>query len=103
MATPTPRPVTRALTTTGEHLRRWRLLRGLQVGEVADRAGVSVSTVSRLESGQGASVENLLRVLRALGVMDQMVQALDPLTTDVGRLRAQEQLPKRVRRPREPS
>lgn len=54
----------------------------------------------RLENGQGASLENLLRVARALGVLDSLVTALDPYSTDVGRLRSEEILPKRVRRPR---
>ncbi|MGL5818346.1 MAG: helix-turn-helix transcriptional regulator [Phycicoccus sp.] len=75
----------------------WRKLRHLTAKQVADRAGVSRSTVLRLEGGQGASVENLLRVARALGVLDLLTKALDPYTTDVGRLRADEELPIRVR------
>jgi hypothetical protein len=51
----------------------------------------------RLENGEGASVENLLRVARALGVLDVLVAALDPYATDLGRLRSQEALPERVR------
>lgn len=42
-------------------------------------------------------MENLLKVARALGVLDQLVLSLDPYSTDVGRLRADEQLPGRVR------
>ena len=60
-------------------------------------AGVRRSTVLRLEGGQGASLENLLRVARALGVLDLLTKALDPYDTDVGRLRADEELPTRVR------
>jgi hypothetical protein len=54
----------------------------------------------RLENGDGASLENVLRVARALGVLDSLVTALDPYATDVGRLRSQEALPKRIRPPR---
>jgi hypothetical protein len=54
----------------------------------------------RLENGDGASLENVLRVARALGVLDSLVTALDPYATDVGRLRSQEALPERVRPPR---
>jgi len=43
------------------------------------------------------SIENLLRVLRALGILDTLPRALDPYETDLGRLRADEQLPRRVR------
>jgi hypothetical protein len=42
----------------------------------------------------------MLRVTRALGVLDSLVEALDPYVTDVGRLRSEEALPQRVRQPR---
>lgn len=42
-------------------------------------------------------MENLFRVLRALGVLDALPKAVDPYESDIGRLRADEQLPERVR------
>ena len=93
-----PPPVRRALGVIGEDLGAWRRLRGLTVIDVAERAGIARSTVLRLESGQGASLEALLRVARALGVLDDLVSALDPYRSDIGRLRADDQLPQRVRR-----
>ena len=45
----------------------------------------------------GVSTENLLRVLRIIGIMDTVVKSADPYETDVGRLRMDEILPKRVR------
>lgn len=98
MVRSTPPAVSRAMVDVGESLRTWRRLRELTVAETADRAGVAVSTLQRLEHGQGGTVETLLRVTRALGVLDQLTAALDPMTTDVGRLRATEALPTRVRR-----
>jgi len=100
VATKTPVAVTGAQTRIGEHLATWRKLRQLTAAQVADRAGISRHTVMRLESGEGVSMENLLRVARALGVLDMMVSALDPYATDWGRLRSQETLPQRVRPPR---
>lgn len=97
MVSRTPVSVARSLRQVGEHLATWRRLRDLTAAEVADRAGVGVSTVLRLERGQGATLENLLRVARALGVLDSLATALDPYATDVGRLRADEALPQRVR------
>lgn len=99
MTSPRPTPVTRSLATMGEDLATWRKMRRLTAAEVADRAGVGTSTVLRLERGDGATLENLLRVARALGVIDLIATALDPYQTDVGRLRADEALPTRVRRP----
>jgi transcriptional regulator with XRE-family HTH domain len=81
----------------GEDLGTWRRLRRLTAAQVADRAGISRYTVMRLENGEGATMENLLRVARALGVLDQLVGAVDPYQTDVGRLRSEEALPQRVR------
>lgn len=93
-----PIPVQRAVREVAEDVTTWRKLRGLTQAQLADRAGVSLATLRRLERGDsGISLENLLRVLRGLGVMDGVVAALDPYTTDVGRLRAGEQLPERVR------
>jgi transcriptional regulator with XRE-family HTH domain len=100
MTTPTPLPVQRAARGIGEHLVAWRKLRGLTIEQVADRAGVSDKTVSRLATDPGSvSLENLLRVARALGILDSLVAATDPLSTDIGRLRAGERLPQRVRHP----
>ncbi|WNM23515.1 helix-turn-helix domain-containing protein [Demequina capsici] len=93
-----PLPVRRALTQMGEDLATWRRLRHLTVAEVADRAGIGTSTVIRLEHGEGASLANTLAVARALGVLDLIARSLDPYETDLGRARADETLPRRVRR-----
>ena len=96
-ATPTPPAVARALTALGEDISTWRRLRRLTSAQVAERAGLSRSTVASLENGKGASLENTLRIARALGVLDELAASIDPYATDVGRLRSEEILPKRVR------
>jgi transcriptional regulator with XRE-family HTH domain len=99
-ASRTPLAVANGQRRIGEDLATWRRLRRLTAAQVADRAGISRYTVMRLENGEGATMENLLRVARALGVLDQLVEAVDPYQTDVGRLRSEEALPQRVRPPR---
>jgi transcriptional regulator with XRE-family HTH domain len=94
----TPTAVTRAQRVLGEDLCTWRKLRQLTAAEVANRAGVGVNTVLRLEKGEGATLENVLRVARAVGVLDLVTNSLDPYATDVGRLRSEQALPTRVRR-----
>lgn len=95
---PTPLAVRRGLARVGENLAAWRKLQGLTAAQVADRAGVHQQTVLRLERGEGGvSLENTLRIARALGLLDRVGAALDPYETDVGRLRSEEALPKRVR------
>ncbi len=97
----TPIPVKRALRALGEDVVTWRKLQRLTAAQVADRAGIDVKTLRALEHGEGSiSLENTLRVARAIGVLDTFVGALDPYTTDVGRLRAEERLPTRVRQSR---
>lgn len=94
----TPLPIRRASRELAGHVVTWRKLRGLTQAQLADRANVSRGTLVRLEHGDGGvSVENLLRVLRGLGLLDELPKALDPYETDVGRLRSEERLPQRVR------
>jgi transcriptional regulator with XRE-family HTH domain len=96
----TPLAVANGQRRIGEHLATWRRLRRLTAAQVADRAGLSRHTVMRLENGEGASLDSMLRIARALGVLDSLVAALDPYATDVGRLRSEEALPERVRTPK---
>jgi len=93
-----PLSVRRAERQLAEHLVAWRKLRGLTQAQLADRSGVARGTLQRIEAAHsGVSVENLLRVLRGLGLLDTLPNALDPLASDVGRLRSEQQLPQRVR------
>ena len=94
----TPLAVDRALRVLGEHVSTWRKLNRLTAAQVAERANISRETLRAIEQGKGtASTENLLRVLRIIGIMDGVVAAADPYQTDVGRIRMDEVLPKRVR------
>jgi transcriptional regulator with XRE-family HTH domain len=94
----TPPQLSRALRSLGEDVTAWRKLRGLTQTQLADRSDVARTTLIRLEDGDGGvSTENLLRVLRGLGVLGDLTSALDPYESDVGRLRSEQQLPQRVR------
>jgi len=90
--------VTRASKEVGANVRTWRLLLGLTAQQVAERAGIDRGTLRRLETGDGGvSVETMLTVARVLGQLDRLVEALDPYGTDLGRARADQVLPTRVR------
>jgi transcriptional regulator with XRE-family HTH domain len=94
----TPAPVRRAQGSLAASIATWRKLRGLTQAQLAERADVSRGVIRRIEAADGGvSVENLLRILRALGIQDILTEALDPLASDVGRLRSDQELPRRVR------
>jgi len=93
-----PPAIRRALRVWAGDLATWRRLSGLTQSQLADRSDVSRRTLIRLEHGDGGvSLENLLRVLRALGILDLLTKSLDPFESDIGRLRSKEKLPRRVR------
>ncbi|WP_109506948.1 helix-turn-helix domain-containing protein [Nocardioides speluncae] len=66
-----------ALATVGPRLRALRQERGATLAELAETTGVSVSTLSRLESGdRKPTLELLLPLARAHGVsLDELVDA----------------------------
>ncbi len=99
MARPTSVRVVRSAEAIGAQLSAWRRLEGLTAQQVADRAGITRATVAKVEAGDpGVRFGAVLGVARALGVLDRVVEATDPYETDLGRARADEILPRRVRR-----
>ncbi len=59
---------------------------------------MSPDTISRIEKGHATpSTLNLLKIADALGILEHLVTAIDPYESDVGRMRASERLPQRVR------
>jgi len=73
----------------GERIRQWRMVLGLTAQNVCERAGITRDTLRKLENGDtSVKSETLLQVLRAMGMLDAMLEALDPFKYDVGRLRS---------------
>ncbi len=90
--------IDRELTEFGAHVRGWRMVLGLTAQQVSERAGITRDTLRKIESGDpGVGFGNVAQVLRALGVLDQAVQSVDPLGSDIGRLRAGNLTKKRAR------
>lgn len=89
----------RTAENIGQQFLTWRKLQGLTAQQVADRAGLSRATLRKIEHGElGVGLESFLDVARVLGLSPQLNSAFDPYETDMGRARADEQLPQRVRR-----
>lgn len=66
------------LAELGARLVRTRLERNLTQRELAEEAGVERKAVQRIEAGESVKLTSLLRVLRALGLLD----ALDRLVPE---------------------
>jgi len=95
---PLPVKVSHAATVLGEQVSTWRKLQGLTAAQLAERAGITRGTLRRLEHGDpGVGLGVFLAIAHALGQMDGVVKALDPYETDLGRARADWNLPRRVR------
>lgn len=73
----------------GDGLRALRLDRNLEQKTLAAQAGVSLTALKNLESGKGANVSTLVRILRALGREDWLktiapVATINPLSLPAG-------------------
>lgn len=64
----------------GEDIRSLRLQKNLTQPSLAAQAGVSMTALRHLESGCGANLFTLIRVIRALG-KQEWLQALAPRVT----------------------
>ena len=60
------------LAEVGRRIARYRLNLNLTQAALAIEAGVSAPTVQRLESGRSTQTSNLIRILRALGLLDNL-------------------------------
>lgn len=56
----------------GSRLSRCRIELGMSQAELADQAGLSKRTVERVESGAAAQTATLIRMLRALELLDRL-------------------------------
>lgn len=81
----------------GDWLGRERLRRNVTQAELAHEAGVSKRTVERLERGESVQLASLLRVLRALGLTQQLRVLLPEATpSPIERLRGKSSSRKRA-------
>jgi len=64
----------------GENIKILRLQKNLTQNLLADQAGVSMTALRHLESGQGANLFTLIRIVRALD-KQEWLQALAPRVT----------------------
>lgn len=89
------RSTTELASDLGDRLRALRLRQNVDQRALAARAGVALNAVKNLESGRGATVQSLLKVLRALGRADWL-ESLSP-TVSISPLQVLERASRRQR------
>lgn len=82
----------------GVRLKGVRIRKGLTREELANNATVSLSTISRIENGDGCSLENLCRVMQALGILGNFQNLVKEYEPTFEELCEGKDLPKRVRK-----
>jgi transcriptional regulator with XRE-family HTH domain len=91
-------PVKRALHKLGSDLRDARRRRRIPMALLAERAGLSRTTLTKIEKGDpGASVGAYAAVLFVLGMTDRLADLADPRHDGVGLFLEEERLPQRIR------
>lgn len=76
------------LDELGARLARTRLEQNVSQERLAGEAGISKSTVERVETGREVKLTSLVRILRALGRLELLEQLLpDPLPSPIERAR----------------
>ena len=92
---------TAALEVLGQRIARYRLNRNMTQGALAREAGVSLPTVQRLEGGHSTQATNLIRVLRALQLLDNLDSLVpEPAISPLQQARMQGKTRQRASSPR---
>lgn len=85
------------LEELGARLARTRLEQNVSQEQLASEAGVSKSTIERIETGREVKLTSLVRILRALGRLELLDQLLpEPLPSPIERARLQGRLRQRA-------
>ncbi len=68
----------------GKRLKQHRLAQNLTQAQLAEQVGVGLSTVARIEAGQGGTVENVIRLAIGLGLINEFAELFEykPKTID---------------------
>ena len=65
-----------ALEHMGECVRQLRLRRNITQGELAQDAGVGKSTIERFEKGHSIQLTSLIRIMRKLGKLEELLELI---------------------------
>ena len=90
--------VEESVSQLGAHIKTARLRRRMPQAVVAERAGISLNTLSKIENGDcGVSIGNLTAVLHSLGFTSPWESVASPGEDMTGMLLDERRLPQRAR------
>ena len=93
--------VEESLRTLGANIRIARLRRRLPQAVVAERSGISLNTLSKIENGDtGVSIGNVAAVLQSLGDQAPFASILAGEADTTGLMLEERRLPRRARQPK---
>lgn len=85
----------------GTQLRQLRLRKQIDQKQLSEMAGVALNAVKNLESGKGATVSSLVKVLRALGRAEWLQSLAPPVSiSPLQLLKAKQPRQRAARRPK---
>lgn len=100
----TPLNVQKALKRLGHNIQVARKKRRMSVADFASRLQVSKGTITRLEQGDpGVSMKTVAMAFLVLGELHRLAELLDSSKDDTGLLLTDNQLPTRIRAPKQKS
>lgn len=67
----------------GNRLKARRLSLNLTQSALAEKAGIGISTVARIESSQGGTLDNVIRLAIALGMINHFSELFDVAPADI--------------------
>lgn len=74
----------------GQRLKQHRLQQNLTQLQLAQRAGTGLSTIARMEAGQGGTLDNVVRVATALGLINGFAGLFDTTPQNIDEALAQQ-------------
>ena len=93
-----PIPVNSALVKLGQDMNSARRRRRINKELMAERAGISINTLSKIERGDpGTSMAAWASVMFVLGLIENLRDLCDPSHDLTGLMLEEERLPKRIR------
>lgn len=84
------------LKELGQRIKDIRIRRSMTQTELSANAGVSFSTVVRIENGEGVNIENIMKVMRALNLLQNFNDLVPEQELTPEELFQNKQKPKRV-------